>query len=107
VNGLFRTEALQAQRGQWLGAINLAAPLSYGWWALPASIMAAAIAALPIFGQYTRCETVMGQLLPGAGMLALGAGPSVPSPAPWCMRMSAYEQSNPWSGFVPAGKPAS
>jgi membrane fusion protein len=73
VDGLFRTEALQAQRGQWLGAINLATPLSFRWWALLASVMAAAIVALLVFGQYTRRETVTGQLLPGAGMLTLGA----------------------------------
>jgi membrane fusion protein len=35
--------------------------------------MAAAIVALLVFGQYTRRETVTGQLLPGAGMLTLGA----------------------------------
>lgn len=73
MDGLFRTEALQAQRGQWLGAINLATPLSFGWWALLASVMAAAIVALLTFGQYTRRETVTGQLLPRAGMLTLSA----------------------------------
>lgn len=70
---MFRTEALQAQRGQWLGAINLATPLSFRWWALLASVMAAAIVALLVFGQYTRRETVAGQLLPRAGMLTLSA----------------------------------
>lgn len=73
VDGLFRTEALQAQRGQWLGAINLATPLSFRWWALLASALAIAIVAFLIFGQYTRRETVAGQLLPSAGMLTLAA----------------------------------
>lgn len=73
MEGLFRTEALQAQRGQWLGAINLATPLSFRWWALLALVLAAAIVAFLIFGQYTRRETVTGQLLPGAGMLILSA----------------------------------
>lgn len=73
VDGLFRTEALQAQRGQWLGTINLATPLSFRWWALLALALAAAIVAFLIFGQYTRRETVTGQLQPGAGLLALKA----------------------------------
>lgn len=71
--GLFRNEVLQAQRGQWLGAINLATPLSFKWWTLLALALAAAIIALLIFGQYTRRETVTGQLLPGAGILTLSA----------------------------------
>lgn len=73
MNGLFRTEALQAQRGQWIGAINLATPLSFKWWALLALALAAAVIAFLIFGQYTRRETVTGQLLPSAGMLTLAA----------------------------------
>lgn len=71
MDGLFRTEALQAQRGQWLGAINLATPLSFRWWTALALALAAVIIALLIFGQYTRRETVTGQLLPSAGLLTL------------------------------------
>jgi membrane fusion protein len=73
VDGLFRTEALQAQRGQWLGAINLATPPSLKWWALLALALAAAAVLFLVFGQYTRRETVTGQLQPGAGLLALTA----------------------------------
>lgn len=73
MDGLFRTEALQAQRGQWLGAINLATPLSFKWWALLALALAAAIVLFLVFGQYTRRETVAGQLLPSAGLLTLSA----------------------------------
>lgn len=73
MDGLFRTEALQAQRGQWLGAINLATPLSLKWWALLALALAAAVVLFLVFGQYTRRETVTGQLQPGAGLLALTA----------------------------------
>jgi membrane fusion protein len=72
-DGLFREEALQAQRGQWLGAINLATPLSFAWWAALATLLAAAILLFLIFGHYTRRETVSGQLLPSAGLLTLSA----------------------------------
>ncbi|WHZ20057.1 MAG: HlyD family secretion protein [Rhodanobacteraceae bacterium] len=70
---LFRKEALQAQRGQWMGAINLATPLSFVWWALLAAALAAAIVLFLIFGQYTRRADVTGQLEPTAGMLTLSA----------------------------------
>lgn len=43
VTSLFRKEALQAQRGQWLGAINVATPLAFFWWVLLASALAAAL----------------------------------------------------------------
>ena len=51
---LFRGEVLQAQRGQWMGAINLATPLAFTWWALLAASLAAAILLFLIFGHYTR-----------------------------------------------------
>lgn len=73
MEGLFRTEVLQAQRGQWLGAINLATPLSFKWWTLLAFTLAITIVAFLIFGQYTRRETVTGQLQPRAGVLTLAA----------------------------------
>jgi membrane fusion protein len=73
MDGLFRNEALQAQRGQWLGAINLATPLSFIWWALLAATVAAAIVLFLIFGHYTRRAEVTGQLQPSAGMLSLSA----------------------------------
>lgn len=69
--GLFRDEVVQARRGQWLGAINLATPISYRWWAMLALALAAAIVAFLIFGQYTRRETVSGQLLPTTGVSTL------------------------------------
>ncbi len=70
---LFRKEVLQAQRGQWLGAINLATPLSFIWWALLAAALGAAIVLFLIFGHYTRRAEVTGQLEPGAGVLTLTA----------------------------------
>lgn len=70
---LFRQEVLQAQRGQWLGAINLATPLAFVWWAVLAAALATAIVAFLIFGQYTRRAEVTGQLEPAAGLLTLSA----------------------------------
>ncbi len=73
MGGLFRTEVLQAQHRQWLGAINLATPLSFRWWALLALALAIAIVLFLLFGHYTRRETVTGQLKPSAGLLTLAA----------------------------------
>ena len=70
---LFREEVLQAQRGQWLGAINLATPLAFLWWVLLAATLAAAITLFLIFGRYTRRAEVTGQLEPVAGLLTLSA----------------------------------
>ncbi|HEX7370952.1 MAG TPA: HlyD family efflux transporter periplasmic adaptor subunit [Rhodanobacteraceae bacterium] len=73
VGNLFRNEVLEAQRGQWLGAINLATPLSFVWWALLAAALAAAIILFLVFGHYTRRADVTGQLEPTAGLLTLSA----------------------------------
>ena len=70
---LFRGEVLRAQRSQWMGAINLATPLAFMWWALLAASFAAAIVLFLIFGHYTRRTEVTGQLQPSAGMLILPA----------------------------------
>jgi len=70
---LFRDEVLQGQRGQWMGAINLATPLTFLWWALLAASLAAAIVLFLVFGHYTRRAEVTGQLQPRAGMLTLSA----------------------------------
>lgn len=71
--GLFREEVLQAQRGQWLGAINLATPLAFVWWALLATALAAAVILFLVFGHYTRRAAVSGQLEPSAGVLTVAA----------------------------------
>lgn len=71
VSSLFRQEVLQAQSGQWLGAINLATPLSFAWWTGSAAAMAIIVLLFLSFGHYTRRATVSGQLEPTAGMLTL------------------------------------
>lgn len=70
---LFRKEVLQAQRSHWLGAINLATPLSFIWWALLAAALGAGIVLFLVFGHYTRRAEVTGQLEPSAGVLTLSA----------------------------------
>lgn len=70
---LFRCEVLEAKRGQGLGAINLATPLAFVWWALLAASLAVAMVLFLVFGHYTRRAEVAGQLQPSAGILTLPA----------------------------------
>ena len=71
--GLFRQEVIEAKRGEWLGPIIVATPLSR--WALtPLSlILPAAIMLFLLLGHYTRRETVTGQLVPNRGVLTVAA----------------------------------
>lgn len=73
MDGLFREEVLRAQRGERLGTINLATPLGFRWWVVVAAALAVSLVLILVFGQYTRRETVSGQLLPSAGLLTLSA----------------------------------
>lgn len=71
--GLFRQEVIEAKRGEWLGSISLATPLSFTWWSLLALTMATVIVLFLTIGYYTRRESVTGQLLPSEGLLTLTA----------------------------------
>lgn len=66
---LFRQEVMEARRGEWLGSIIVAAPLSRWLLTALAVALAAAILLFLVFGHYTRRETVSGQLVPSAGLL--------------------------------------
>lgn len=70
---LFRQEAVEARRGDWLGSILVAAPLSRWLLAALALALAATLLLFLIFGQYTRRESVTGQLVPNAGLLSVTA----------------------------------
>jgi membrane fusion protein len=74
---LFRQEVIDAKRGEWLGSIIVAAPMSR-WLLTSLSLAVAAAILLFLFlGHYTRRETVAGQLVPSAGLLGVvapGAG---------------------------------
>lgn len=73
MSGLFRKEVIEAKRGSWLGAINVATPLS-GWVIAWGAIgMAGLIVAFLIFGHYTKRERVTGELVPSAGLLDVRA----------------------------------
>jgi membrane fusion protein len=66
---LFRTEALEAQKSQWLGSIVLMRPLSFTVVCWSALVIALALAALLVFGQYTKRARVMGVLAPERGVI--------------------------------------
>jgi len=75
--GLFRQEVIDARRGDWLGGINVAAPLSRWLLTVLSLALAAAILMFLTLGEYTRRESVTGQLVPSAGLLnvtAINAG---------------------------------
>lgn len=66
---LFRGEALRARNASWLGTINIATPPSIRVIAgLSLAIVVIACLFL-VFGQYTRRERVVGQLVPTNGVL--------------------------------------
>ena len=67
--GLFRQEVIDARRGEWLGSIIVAAPLSRWLLTALASVLATTILLFLFLGHYTRRETVTGQLVPNAGLL--------------------------------------
>lgn len=71
--GLFRQEAIDARRGQWLGAINVATPLSRWMWTVLGASLATAIVLFLVFGQYTKRQSVTGQLVPTTGLLGVTA----------------------------------
>lgn len=71
--GLFRQEVIDARRGEWLGSIIVAAPLSRWLLTTLAMTLATVILLFLFLGHYTRRETVVGQLVPSAGLLNVAA----------------------------------
>lgn len=70
---LFRQEVTAARRGEWLGSILVAAPLSRWVWTVFAMSFAVSLVLFLVLGQYTRREMVTGQLVPSSGLLNLSA----------------------------------
>lgn len=68
---LFRREVLDAQAGQWLGAIRLAQPIGHFFAAAGGLLVIALIASFAFFGTYTKRATVPGLLEPVGGTLRL------------------------------------
>ena len=68
---LFRPEALDAQRQQWLGGVQLVRPLALSW--VTAGVLCALVA-LVLFmslAHYTRKATAAGVLVPDRGLIRL------------------------------------
>lgn len=68
---LFRQEVIKARRGDWLGSIHVATPLSRWIWTALGVTLAAAIVAFLVFGHYTQRASVNGQLVPTTGLLSV------------------------------------
>ena len=71
VTSLFRPEAVEQQRQQWLGGVRLVRPLSLSL--LTAGVVASALAigAWLYFGEYTRKAQVEGVIVPDRGLIRL------------------------------------
>lgn len=68
MSGLFRKEALDAQRRSWLGGISLVQPLRFWLLALFATIAAVGIVSFFWIGEYSRRSRVPGELVPDLGL---------------------------------------
>lgn len=69
--GLFRQEALQAEKQKWLGGVVLSTPLKLTFFTYFVSIIVIAVLAFLILFSYTRKQTVTGQLVPDKGVLKI------------------------------------
>ncbi|MGC7404778.1 HlyD family secretion protein [Pandoraea pneumonica] len=70
---MFRKAALAADRPAWLGEVLLIPPLSLRIAAMAAALVATATVAFLIWGTYTHRATVVGRLVPSAGLAKLYA----------------------------------
>lgn len=66
---LFRSAALSAQKPKWLGDIILVRPITYTFMSAVAVGCALLVVGFLIWGTYTKRSTVIGQLLPDAGVV--------------------------------------
>lgn len=68
---LFRPEVSEAQRGAWLGRIQLVRPLSLSLLTVAAAVAVASVFAYLWFGHYTSKARVPGVLVPDLGVIRL------------------------------------
>jgi len=68
---LFRPEAVEAQKHQWLGRVQLVQPLSVRLMTGGALLALAAVLAFLWFGEYTRKAPLPGVLVPDRGLIRL------------------------------------
>ncbi|WP_425256980.1 HlyD family secretion protein [Rubrivivax sp. RP6-9] len=66
---LFRPEAVEAQRQQWLGRVQLVRPLGLSVITAGIVVVAVALVAFLSFAEYTRKATVAGVLVPDRGLI--------------------------------------
>lgn len=67
--GLFRQEALQAEKQKWLGSVMLSTPLTLKFFTFFVCAITVFIIAFCILFSYTRKQTVVGQLVPDKGVI--------------------------------------
>ena len=70
---LFRSEAVEHRQRDWLGSIQLVRPVSLALLTTFVVIVAAAVAAYLVWGEYTRKARVSGYLVPDRGLIRLMA----------------------------------
>ena len=70
---LFRTEALEARRRQWLGDVRLVRPVGLSVLVAGLLLSALTVGAWLVLGQYTRKAHVVGVLVPDRGWVRLVA----------------------------------
>jgi membrane fusion protein len=71
VSSLFRPEALETQRRDWLGSIQLIRPVSLAVLTAFVVVAATSLAAYLVLGEYTRKARVSGVLMPDQGVIRL------------------------------------
>lgn len=71
--GLFRQETRQSRNRAWLGEIVMISPPSRWLWGAFAGLIALCFVLFLLFGQYTRRERVVGQVVPSSGLLNVAA----------------------------------
>jgi membrane fusion protein len=72
---VFRQQAIDARKTEWLGTIRLRTPRLNAFMSVLAFVPVALLIVLLVFGRYTRHERVRGELVPSGGLLNL-ASPS-------------------------------
>lgn len=73
MSGLFRKEVLEARQAAMFGQAVLRPPLAFTIWCAAAAMIVAALAALLVFGEYTKRTRIHGITVPAAGVLKLTA----------------------------------
>lgn len=70
---LFRQEVFEAKRDTWLGQIVLIRPISFAWLTLAVVLLAMAVLAFLVWGEYTRKAKVSGYVVPSLGLIKIAA----------------------------------